>query len=72
MTHLYLIRHGENLANLTKEFSYLKVDYPLTPKGRLQAEQTASDDTLPAFAAAMEQALGKIYAQFLADTPLPR
>jgi broad specificity phosphatase PhoE len=41
MTHLYLIRHGENLANLTKEFSYHKVDYPLTPKGRLQAEQTA-------------------------------
>jgi 2,3-bisphosphoglycerate-dependent phosphoglycerate mutase len=41
MTHLYLIRHGENLANLTKEFSYLKVDYSLTPKGKLQAEQTA-------------------------------
>jgi broad specificity phosphatase PhoE len=41
MTHLYLIRHGENLANLTKEFSYRKVDYPLTAKGRLQAEQTA-------------------------------
>lgn len=42
MTHLYLIRHGENLANITKEFSYRKVDYPLTPKGRLQAEQTAT------------------------------
>ncbi|MFN8469301.1 MAG: histidine phosphatase family protein [Caldilineaceae bacterium] len=42
MTHLYLIRHGENRANLTKEFSYLKVDYPLTPKGKLQAEQTAT------------------------------
>jgi 2,3-bisphosphoglycerate-dependent phosphoglycerate mutase len=41
MTHLYLIRHGENLANLTKEFSYRKVDYPLTSKGKLQAEQTA-------------------------------
>ena len=41
MTHLYLIRHGENLADLTKEFSYRKVDYPLTPKGKLQAEQTA-------------------------------
>ena len=41
MTHLYLIRHGENLANLTKEFSYRKVDYSLTPKGKLQAEQTA-------------------------------
>jgi broad specificity phosphatase PhoE len=41
MTHMYLIRHGENLANLTKEFSYRKVDYPLTPKGKLQAKQTA-------------------------------
>ncbi len=41
MTHLYMIRHGENLANLTKEFSYLKVDYSLTSKGKLQAEQTA-------------------------------
>lgn len=38
---LYLVRHGENLANITKEFSYKLVDYPLTPKGVLQAEQTA-------------------------------
>jgi broad specificity phosphatase PhoE len=38
---LYLVRHGENRANLTKEFSYKLVDYPLTPKGVLQAEQTA-------------------------------
>jgi len=41
MTRLYLVRHGENLANLTKEFSYRAVDYPLTAKGVLQAEQTA-------------------------------
>jgi broad specificity phosphatase PhoE len=41
MTHLYLVRHGENLANLTKEFSYRKVDYSLTPKGELHAAQTA-------------------------------
>jgi Fructose-2,6-bisphosphatase len=41
MTTLYLVRHGENLANITKEFSYRAVDYPLTPKGVLQAEQTA-------------------------------
>jgi broad specificity phosphatase PhoE len=41
MLNLYLIRHGENKANLTKEFSYKKVDYPLTEKGILQAEQTA-------------------------------
>lgn len=41
MNHLYLIRHGENLANLTLEFSHRKVDYSLTPKGILQAQQTA-------------------------------
>jgi broad specificity phosphatase PhoE len=41
MTRLYLVRHGENLANLTKEFSYRNVDYSLTAKGVLQAEQTA-------------------------------
>jgi broad specificity phosphatase PhoE len=38
---LYLVRHGENPANLTKEFSYKLVDYPLTSKGVLQAQQTA-------------------------------
>ena len=37
-----LVRHGENQANLTKEFSHRLVDYPLTAKGRLQAEQTAA------------------------------
>lgn len=41
MNRLFLVRHGENKANLTKEFSYRLIDYPLTPKGRLQAEQTA-------------------------------
>jgi broad specificity phosphatase PhoE len=41
MNYLYLVRHGENLANLTLEFSHRKVDYPLTPKGVLQAQQTA-------------------------------
>jgi len=35
-----LVRHGENPANLTKEFSCRRVDYPLTEKGRLQARQT--------------------------------
>lgn len=39
---LYLVRHGENPANITKEFSYKLVDYSLTPKGVLQAEQTAT------------------------------
>ncbi|MCB0162068.1 MAG: histidine phosphatase family protein, partial [Caldilineaceae bacterium] len=42
-THnFYLVRHGENPANLTKEFSYRDVDYSLTPKGVLQAQQTAA------------------------------
>ena len=41
MNTLYLVRHGENRANLTKEFSYKTVDYSLTPKGVLQAQQTA-------------------------------
>lgn len=42
MNHLYLIRHGENVANLTLEFSHRKVDYSLTSKGMLQAQQTAN------------------------------
>ena len=39
---LYLVRHGENPANLTREFSYRKIDYSLTERGVRQAEQTAS------------------------------
>lgn len=42
MNRLLLVRHGENPANLTKEFSHRLIDYPLTAKGRLQAEQTAA------------------------------
>jgi probable phosphoglycerate mutase len=38
---LYLVRHGENRANITKEFSHRLVDYELTERGRLQAIQTA-------------------------------
>lgn len=41
MNRIYLIRHGENRANITKEFSHKRVDYPLTEKGVLQAKQTA-------------------------------
>ena len=41
MNRLYWVRHGENKANLTKQFSHRLVDLPLTPKGRLQAQQTA-------------------------------
>jgi probable phosphoglycerate mutase len=42
MNRIYLVRHGENTANLTKEFSHRRVDYSLTPKGVLQAQQTAA------------------------------
>jgi broad specificity phosphatase PhoE len=41
MNRLFLVRHGENPANLTKEFSCKLVDYSLTAKGVLQAKQTA-------------------------------
>jgi len=41
MNKLYLIRHGENIANITKELSCKIIDYSLTPKGVLQAQQTA-------------------------------
>jgi probable phosphoglycerate mutase len=41
MNRIYLVRHGENTANLTKEFSHRLVDYSLTPKGIVQAQQTA-------------------------------
>lgn len=41
MPIIYLVRHGENPANLTKEFSHRHVDYSLNAKGRLQAQQTA-------------------------------
>jgi len=42
MNTVYWVRHGENRANLTKEFSHRLIDYPLTAKGRLQAEQTGA------------------------------
>ena len=41
MNRLFLVRHGENVANLTKEFSYRLVDRSLTDKGVEQARQTA-------------------------------
>jgi broad specificity phosphatase PhoE len=42
MNTIYLVRHGENLANITHEFSCKHVDYSLTPKGVCQAQQTAA------------------------------
>lgn len=42
MNRLYLVRHGENPANIAKQFSCRRVDLTLTEKGVLQAEQTAA------------------------------
>jgi broad specificity phosphatase PhoE len=42
MNTIYLVRHGENPANILREFSYRKVDYSLTPRGLVQARQAAA------------------------------
>lgn len=39
---IFYVRHGENPANLTREFSHRLVDYSLTETGRRQAERTAA------------------------------
>ena len=39
---LYLVRHGENPANVRREFSYKILDYSLNERGVRQAEQTAA------------------------------
>lgn len=41
MNTIYLVRHGENPANLTLEFASRNIDYSLNDKGREQAQQTA-------------------------------
>lgn len=41
MNTVHFIRHGENPANITREFSHRVVDYPLTARGVAQAEATA-------------------------------
>lgn len=42
MNTVFFVRHGENWANITREFSCQKVDYSLTAKGIQQAQQTAT------------------------------
>ncbi len=42
MNTLYFVRHGENPANVSHAFSSRLVDYGLTPRGVLQAQQTAA------------------------------
>ena len=41
MNTVHFVRHGENPANLTREFSCRVVDYPLTERGIAQAQATA-------------------------------
>ena len=42
MNRLYLVRHGENPANVNRQFSHRKIDFTLNAKGILQARQTAA------------------------------
>lgn len=42
MQRIYVVRHGQSEVNVTREFSYKKVDRPLTALGREQAERTAA------------------------------
>ena len=41
MNRICFVRHGEGQDNTARQFSYKKVDRPLTERGRLQAGQTA-------------------------------
>lgn len=41
MNTIFLVRHGENPANISMEFASRKIDYSLNDKGREQARQTA-------------------------------
>ena len=56
MPTVFLVRHGENPANISKEFSYRTVDYSLNAKGLEQARQTA------AFFQAQSIAIGAVYS----------
>ena len=41
MNRIYFVRHGEGQDNTARQFSYKRVDRPLTERGWLQARQTA-------------------------------
>jgi probable phosphoglycerate mutase len=47
-------RHGQNQANLTRQFSYRRLDLDLTPRGREEAERLAA-----ALAARLSEASGQ-------------
>lgn len=40
MNRVFFVRHGEGVDNVARQFSYKRVDRPLTERGRLQASQT--------------------------------
>lgn len=40
MNRIYFVRHGEGQDNVARQFSYKKVDRPLTERGHQQAQQT--------------------------------
>jgi broad specificity phosphatase PhoE len=42
MNRIYLVRHGEDVANVAAIFSCRHIDEPLTNRGVLQAKQTAA------------------------------
>lgn len=41
MNRVYFVRHGEGQDNVARQFSYKRVDRPLTERGQLQASQTS-------------------------------
>jgi broad specificity phosphatase PhoE len=41
MNRMYFVRHGEGRDNVARQFSYKRVDRPLSERGQLQASQTA-------------------------------
>jgi ABC-type uncharacterized transport system auxiliary subunit len=60
-----VISGGGSKAVVALELRLLSGEKVLLDKA-CQAEQAATDDSLGAFAVAMEQALGKVYGEFLA------
>lgn len=71
MNRVYFVRHGEGVDNVARQFSYKKLDRPLTERGRLQAGQTgeylAGMDIDEVFCSPMKRAheTGQIIAQRL-------
>lgn len=41
MNRVFFVRHGEGVDNIARQFSYKRIDRPLTERGRLQANMTA-------------------------------